>query len=500
MKNKKVLIIGGGISGLTSGIYARLNGYDAVILEKNHVLGGACIGWERKGCYIDGCIHWMTGIHPDSLYNDMWIQTGAIKPDTEFFFQNDFYTLDYGEDKKFTVWADVKKLEAELIRFAPEDEKEIKKFCKLIKRFQTIEGPVDKPVDLMNIIDLLKIGFTMLGDYYWVAKTSKISCSDYAKRFKNPYIAKWIAEHMSSGYNLMSMLYMLGQVSRKNGGVPIGASRTIIDNMKERFISLGGEIRYNSEVDKVNVINDVATGVTLKNGEVINSDWVVSSTPIEHCLKVLLEGKYPLKSIDLRLKDEKTYPIYTYTTATFKVNADLSNEPLSLKVYADTGVTLECKYDNIVFRNYSYDKTLKTPEGCSVVQASLSGDDNTYYWWKEAKEKGIYKEKKKEVAEKLLAVYLTRYPHLEGKIEIIDVLTPLTYERYLNSRHGSFQGFVHTAKGKSLMQKGIIKGLKNFIVSGQGIFRSGGMPPAVITGKFAIQRICNADKKKFVCC
>ena len=34
---KTVIIIGGGISGLTSGIYAKLNGYDAVILEKNHL-------------------------------------------------------------------------------------------------------------------------------------------------------------------------------------------------------------------------------------------------------------------------------------------------------------------------------------------------------------------------------------------------------------------------------------------------------------------------------
>jgi hypothetical protein len=47
------------------------------------------------------------------------------------------------------------------------------------------------------------------------------------------------------------------------------------------------------------------------------------------------------------------------------------------------------------------------------------------------------------------------------------------------------------------MQKGVIKGLKNFILSGQGIFRSGGMPPALITGKFAVQRICKFDKKKF---
>ncbi|MBQ3235520.1 MAG: NAD(P)/FAD-dependent oxidoreductase [Clostridia bacterium] len=498
MKNKRVIIIGGGISGLAAGIYAKINGYDAVILEKNHVLGGACIGWERKGCYIDGCIHWMTGINPKSKYYDLWTEVGAISPQTEYFFQDDFYTLDFGGDNKFTVWADTDKLERELIAFAPEDEKQIKSFCKLIKRFRRIEGPVQKPVDMMNLSELLKIAFTMLGDYYYVSKTSKISCEDYAKKFKNEYIRKWIAEHMSANYNLMSMLYMLGQVSRKNGGIPLGASRTVIDNMQAKYLSLGGEIRYNAEVANVNVDNGVATGVTLKNGEVLNCDYTVSATPIEHTLKVLLGGKYSLKSIDDRLKDEKTYPIYTYTTAVFKCNEDLSSAPLSHKVYPSAPIILEKAHSAVTFRNYAYDKTLKVTEGCTVVQATISGEDEMYYWWKSIKENGGYKAEKQKIADTLLKIFLSRYPSLEGKVEIIDVITPMTYERYLNTRHGSFQGFVHTAKGKSLMQKGVIKNLRNFILAGQGIFRSGGMPPAAITGRFAIQRICKKDKKKFM--
>ena len=96
-----------------------------------------------------------------------------------------------------------------------------------------------------------------------------------------------------------------------------------------------------------------------------------------------------------------------------------------------------------------------------------------------------------------MEIYLKKYPQFAGKIEVIDVITPMTYQRYLNGRHGSFQGFVQTSKGKSLMQKGEIKGLKGFILSGQWILRSGGLPPAVITGKFAAQRICKHDKVKF---
>lgn len=88
MKTKrKVVIIGGGVSGLATGIYLLKNGYDVEILEKNGIPGGACIGWERKGCYIDGCIHWLVGTNPNSPYYKMWRETHALDSDTEIFFR-----------------------------------------------------------------------------------------------------------------------------------------------------------------------------------------------------------------------------------------------------------------------------------------------------------------------------------------------------------------------------------------------------------------------------
>ena len=41
---EKVVIIGGGIAGLSAGVYALLAGFDAVIYEKNAIPGGECIG------------------------------------------------------------------------------------------------------------------------------------------------------------------------------------------------------------------------------------------------------------------------------------------------------------------------------------------------------------------------------------------------------------------------------------------------------------------------
>jgi len=56
---KKIVIIGGGIAGLSAGIFAQKNGFESTILEKHHTLGGECTGWDRQGYHIDGCIHWL---------------------------------------------------------------------------------------------------------------------------------------------------------------------------------------------------------------------------------------------------------------------------------------------------------------------------------------------------------------------------------------------------------------------------------------------------------
>ena len=47
--DKRVVIIGGGIAGLSAGIYALKAGYETTIYEKNAIPGGECIGWNRKG-------------------------------------------------------------------------------------------------------------------------------------------------------------------------------------------------------------------------------------------------------------------------------------------------------------------------------------------------------------------------------------------------------------------------------------------------------------------
>ena len=494
---KKVIIIGGGVAGFTAGTYLRANGYETLILEKNAIAGGACIGWERQGCYIDGCIHWLAGSNPSSGTYKIWRDTHAITHETKFFEQDDLMKMRHSDGTEFTYWTDLKKLEEELLALSPEDEKEIKKFLKRVRRFQKIDPPANKPIELMNIFELIKLGIKQGGDLYWVNKFSKLSARDYVQRFKSPYIRDAVQDLIAPHYNFMSLLYMLGHISGNDGGIPQGGSIGMVERMEKRYLSLGGQLRKGAPVSKINVENNAATGVTLKNGEVINADWVVAATPIEHTLVTLLENKYRDKALDERLASVRNYPIYTYTTTVFRCPRTLADKSLSIKLRLNTPITINRPYSHVTFRNYMYDDTLKGSDKYCVIQATIHSDDDMYHWWRGMKAGGRYKQEKQRVADEMLALAKTVYPDIADEIEVIDVITPCTYERYLNSRHGCFQGFIHTKRGKSLMQNGRIKGLKGFILAGQWIIQSGGLPAAGMSGRYAAQRICHSDKKKF---
>lgn len=87
------------------------------------------------------------------------------------------------------------------------------------------------------------------------------------------------------------------------------------------------------------------------------------------------------------------------------------------------------------------------------------------------------------------------FPQFEGQIEFLDAWTPLTYVRYCNAYHGSYMSFTVTPQAKSIKMKGSLKGVKHLQVAGQWTYSPGGLPVAVTSGKFAIQRILKSQKR-----
>ena len=116
---RKVIVIGAGISGLTSAILLQKDGYDVTIYEKNPYAGGFLTTWKRKNQLIDGCLHWMIGTKDGTKINELWKLVGGLN-NTNIVKLKYFYTTEY-EGHIFHIGRSVEEFKEELLKYSDND-------------------------------------------------------------------------------------------------------------------------------------------------------------------------------------------------------------------------------------------------------------------------------------------------------------------------------------------------------------------------------------------
>ncbi len=488
---KKVVIVGGGIAGLSAGIYALKAGYQAEIYEKNAVPGGECMGWNRKGYHIDNCIHWLTGTDPDTKLWQVWKTVGAIDENTEYANTSRFYTSRLG-DKEVTLWNNLEKTQEELIKAAPEDEAEIRKFIEYVGYAKACVIPSEKPLDMMGIKDYISMGKDM-ADFPKVMKEyGKINIKDYSQKFKSPVMRKLMTDYLPADYTTYSLLVSYATMVCGNGNIPLKGSLAMSLRIASRFKEMGGILHLNTPVNRIVIEGKKAVGIELEDGTNIAADAVITACDVDFLFGRLISRDYMPKALKKAYENRNGYPITSGFQVAYAIDSDFSGE--------DT-IFFDCEplqigsneFSRMSVKSYAYDKSF-APEGKTVLQANIVQSDSDYQFW-ESLSKEEYSAKKAHFAEKVTKRIIREFPELEGKIELLDCWTPLTYNRYCNAYHGSYMGFVTTVGNKQMRFKGVVKGVDDLYIAGQWVMSPGGLPIAVVSGKFAVQRILKREKR-----
>ncbi|MCR4580026.1 MAG: FAD-dependent oxidoreductase, partial [Treponema sp.] len=152
------------------------------------------------------------------------------------------------------------------------------------------------------------------------------------------------------------------------------------------------------------------------------------------------------------------------------------------------------KVTELRINNYSKYKA-HAPEGCTALTCLLIGD--SYDYWKAAKEDGSYRQKKDELAKLFIEKLETFIPEIKDNIEVIDVATPCTYERYCGTYKGSWMS-VWEKNGLQLNYPQTVPGISGLYFAGQRSFMPGGLPIAVDSGRQAAQMLCRDFAQIFV--
>ena len=144
---------------------------------------------------------------------------------------------------------------------------------------------------------------------------------------------------------------------------------------------------------------------------------------------------------------------------------------------------------------YNFDPTL-APKGKTVLKVQFNTD---YDYWKKLREDSErYNAEKEQITEQVITALDRRFPGLAAKVEMHDVATPVTWERYTGNWRGSYEGWLPNAQSMRMRMSKTLPGLINFYMAGQWVEPGGGLPTAAISGRNVTQIICKKDKRPFV--
>lgn len=488
---KKIIIIGGGLSGLSAGIFGQKNGFLTEIFEKNPVPGGLCRTWVRDGNLIDGCIHWLTGTKKDGSLRRLWDELGAFE-DKDVIRENSIGTYDYN-GTKITIWFDLEKLRNELLKISPEDKKVINKLIKAIKNVMKIRVPVELPVSLMGIPEFLGVACNVAPRVFWYLYLTKTQMSTFVKKFKSPALRFAVGNIIYGDINMYSVLYAFGTNAYGNGGVIRGGSTVFFDNIVRKYKELNGQIHVNKPVSKIIIENGKAVGVELQNGEKHYADYVISAAD-PYITKTFLPDKYKMPAYEKRANNKK-FTAPSAVLVSLQIDKE-AKDALGLDVMHGFN-TEEFKVGyqtcgTIKIHDYSYDETF-VKNGNTVCSVLLQQYIEDFEYWDSFKTKEDYNSAKQELGEKIKNLIIEKYPSLDGKIKVIDVCTPKTFNKYTGAYKGAYQSFAFTSKTGMLTHNGKVKGIKNLFLATQWTLTPGGLPPAMLTGKYSIQRILKRE-------
>ena len=495
MEKRKIVIVGGGISGLTAGIYGLIAGFEVEIYEKHTIVGGECTGWDRKGYHIDNCIHWLMGTTEGTGLNKIWKDIGALGEGIEIIPSDKMYTSELG-DRRITLWKDIGRTEQELLALSPEDEHQIKKLIGYIKMAEGVEIPAEKPTEMMTVIDLIKIGSSMKKALRLFREFKGIDTSDLMNCFQHPLIKCVISDFCtkeSMGYSF-PMAY--GNFTGGDGGIPRGGSRAMSLRIQKRFEQLGGKVYTDANVEKIELTGERATGIALAGGRKVEADYIICACDPDYTFHHLLDPSYMDPVFKEVYANRKAYPVYGMFQAAFAVHHALDVIGGDIMLDCRDIKVADWMADRMTVKSYSYEPGF-APKGKQVVQALIGLREEAYdYWAGLYKDRGAYQREKEEIAKKVLKKMEDRFPEYQGKMEILDTWTPVTYRRYCNAYKGYNQAFTITKNSmKNPYPSAYIKGIDNVILAGQWLSPPGGLPGAAIQGKYSIQRVLRKEKR-----
>jgi len=452
----KAVIIGSGMSGLTSGALLAQAGVTVEIFEQNENIGGVT-AFARKNGYMweQGPLllgEFLPGERAHELLKTLGITLPTVREDRGIDMPD--YTMWHPEAYAGPYWRR-EKLKA----MFPEESRGIDAYYRFSDDMIRVSYYAKQSEEKGRLADKVRLFFA----WQKVKKYAALDAETLLNRFfKNPAIAALftgiLADFctMPSEFQGMGIPFcnletafdkrvplhvngkqMLGGYCYIRGGV-----EKLVDALAEKIAGYGGKIQTGITVDKILVADGKATGVRLADGRTVEADIVVASGG-GHEVFYDLVGKEHLDETYLEIL-EKFHPM----DAVFMVHLGVDFDPLAYqkaalcyyyKTYdiADSVNKLRKGlyhegYDGFLIYIPSAVSPEMAPEGCHAVTIYTIAPDTL--------SSGSWEETKDAYADTLIELAEKHVPGLKSHIREKLVMTPVDFRKITHLKKSAFGG------------------------------------------------------------
>ncbi len=298
MADKPVVIVGGGIGGLSAAIRLAVAGQHVIVLEKNARTGG------KMGQIESGGFRWDTGpsvITMRHVFEDLFRAAGRrfedavellpVEPLTRYF---------YSDGTVFDASRDSSRMTGQIAALSERDVEGYLAYLAYAARIHRITGPVfiyDQPPTPAS--------FTRVPVQDWLKvdpfRTMHGSIRSFVRDDRLRQLLGRFATYVGgSPYEAPATLNVIAHVEL-TGGVwyPRGGVYSIAHAMTELALDLGVDIRTETPVTRIDAPDNHVRGITLHDGTYIDTNTVIANADVATVYKNLLPQN-PVTSRRLR--------------------------------------------------------------------------------------------------------------------------------------------------------------------------------------------------------
>lgn len=263
---------------------------------------------------------------------------------------------------------------------------------------------------------------------------------------------------------------------------PLGGSGALVDALVRGLQKQGGELRLNAHVERVLVEQGRATGVVLRDGKTLRAKRaVVSNASMWDLIKLLPEAAVPAR---FRRSRQQTPQCESFMH--LHLGIDAQGLPANLACHAiavnnwEAGITAP---QNVVLISIPslLDPSLAPPQKHSL-HIYTPGNEPYSLWQGMDRRSKVYAQQKQERAQVMWRALERIIPDVRSRIEVEQVGTPLTHERYLRRDRGTYGPAIRAGSG---LFPGATTPLPRLLCCGDSTFPGIGLPAVAASGMIA---------------